>query len=111
MKSKGTSMIASWAFLIGFVLAVGLGLFGALNTTMIYILAAIGVIVGLLNVTEKEVTPFLMSGAILIIVSALGQGVMQNILYASNILDALMALFVPATIVVAVKHVFDLARD
>jgi uncharacterized membrane protein len=116
MKGRGAGMIASWAFLIGFFLAVGLGLFNALSSAMIMVLAIIGIIVGLLNVTEREVTPFLMSGAVLIIASALGQGIMQavvlnNVHFASNVLDALLALFVPATIIVAVKHVFDLAKN
>ena len=71
----------------------------------------VGIIVGLLNVGNREVTPFLMSGAVLIIASALGGNLMGNLQYVGSILDALLVIFVPATVIVAVKNVFSLARN
>ncbi|MDO8460249.1 MAG: hypothetical protein Q7S74_04015 [Nanoarchaeota archaeon] len=109
-KSAG-SLIGSWAFLIGVILAVVFGFLGSLNQTLIYILVIIGIIVGLLNIADKEVGPFLMSGAVLIIAGALGQSVTDGVPILSNILQALLVLFVPATIIVAIKNVFSLARD
>ena len=52
-----------------------------------------------------------MSGAVLIIASALGGNVMGTLPYVGSILDALLVIFVPATVIVAVKNVFSLARD
>ena len=52
-----------------------------------------------------------MSGAILILASALGGNVMSSLPYAQSVLDALLVVFVPATIIVAVKNVFTLARN
>jgi len=65
----------------------------------------------LLNVADKEVKPFLLSGVVLIIASALGQNVTGGIQVLDNILQALLAIFVPATVIVAIKNVFSLARN
>ena len=109
-KSKG-SFIGSWAYLIGVILALILGLFDVMNPTWLYILIAVGIIIGLLNVADKEVQPFLMSGIILIIASALGQTVTAQVPRLEGMLQALLAIFVPATIIVAIKNVFSIARN
>ena len=103
----------AWAFLIGVILAVILGLVsgGPLNELWTWVLVLIGIVVGLLNVTDKEVTPFMMAGAVLVIVSSLGVSVMESVAMLNGILSAILALFVPATIIVAIKSVFALAKD
>lgn len=108
-KTKG-NFIGGWAFLIGVILAIIIGLFGVTNNVLIYVLVVIGLIVGLLNVADEETTPFLMSGAVLIIASALGQSELGVISYLGGILRALLLIFVPATVIVAVKNVFSLAK-
>mgnify|MGYP001614593209 CR=1 FL=1 len=110
-KKSGGNQIGSWAFLIGLVVAVVVGLFGQLGSVWLMALVVIGLLVGLLNVADRETTPFLMSGVILIIASAFGGNVLSPVPYAGPIFDALLSLFVPATIVVAVKNVFSIARD
>ena len=110
MPKKGSNMLGSWAFLIGVILAIILGLFGVITSTIAIILVLIGLVVGLLNIADKEVQPFLMSGAVLIIAAAFGQQVVATIGFLDNILEALLLVFVPATIIVALKNVFSLAR-
>ena len=110
-KRKNMDAVGRWAFLAGVVLAVVLGILGPVTGTWAMILVVIGLAVGLLNVADKEVMHFLMSGAVLILASALGGNVMSSLPYAGSILDALLAIFVPATIIVAVKNVFTLARN
>ena len=109
-KSSNKRGFGGWAFLIGVILAIVLGLFGSINSTWLWVLVVIGLIVGFLNVTEEETHPFLMSGVVLIIASALGGNVMSVVPALSSILDALLAIFVPAIMVVAIKHVFSLAK-
>ncbi len=111
MARKGGNVIGGWAFLIGVVLAVVLGFLGKINSTMAIILVVIGIVIGLLNIADKESAPFLMSGAVLVIVSAFGQDALGIVEKVSDIVDALLILFVPATIVVAVRHVLTLARN
>ncbi|MEK6873299.1 MAG: hypothetical protein AABW91_00475 [Nanoarchaeota archaeon] len=110
-KGKKLGLLGSWAFLLGVILAVVLGYLGSVSGTGLIVLVVIGLIVGLLNVADKEVQPFLMSGAVLIIASALGQNVTGEIAILDNILQALLAIFVPATVIVAIKNVFSLARN
>ena len=110
-KTRGVDVVGKWAFLIGLILAVGLGLVDPVLGNWAIVLVVIGLIVGLLNVTDKEVTPFLMSGAVLIIASALGGSLMSDMPYVGAVLDALLAVFVPATVIVAIKNVFSLARN
>jgi hypothetical protein len=111
-KGGKRNIIGSWAFLIGVVLAIILGAIGQADGTILTVLMLIGLIVGLLNITEDEVSTFLISGAVLIIAAEFGGRSLQAAPDAINgIFQALLAIFVPATIIVAIKNVFNLARD
>lgn len=109
-KKKGGNLLGGWAFLIGVILAVVFGLLGPLSQNLIYILMVLGIIIGLLNIADEEVAPFLMAGAILVIVSSFGRGVVLNVPVLARMLDSLIILFVPATIIVALKSVFSMAK-
>ena len=110
-KKQSMNMIGSWSFLIGLVIAILIPLFGVdLNNTLVIVLIVIGLIIGLLNIADAEVTPFLLSGTALVIVSAFGVDVVRSVPVFQNVLTALLTLFVPATIIVAVKNVFTLAK-
>ncbi len=103
--------IGSWAFLIGVVLAVVLGIIGGgIGGTWTIVFIVIGLFVGLLNVTDKETAPFLMSGAVIFLASALGKIGVSDIQILVNVLNALLVIFIPATVIVAIKNVFNLAR-
>ncbi len=116
MAKAKKNLIGSWAFLVGVVLAVVLGVLAGMNGNaisqpMLLVLVVIGLVVGFLNVTSSEAAPFLMSGAVLIIASTLGQAVMVQVAVVSSVLNALLAIFVPATVIVAVKNVFMFAKN
>jgi hypothetical protein len=110
-KAKTGNLIGSWAFLVGLILALIFGAFGAITQGVLIVLVIIGLVVGLLNVADKEVTPFLLSGVVLIIVASLGKDQMSTVSIFGSMLEALLAMFVPATIIVAIKNVFSLARN
>tara|TARA_Y100000310_G_C20672569_1_gene811128 strand:- start:1828 stop:2151 length:324 start_codon:yes stop_codon:yes gene_type:complete len=105
------SVIGSWAFLIGIIVAIVLGIVWEVNTLTAIILVIVGLVVGFLNVTEKESQPFLMAGTVLVIVSALGQNVLTIVPILSKMLSNILIIFVPATIVVALRSVFGIAKD
>jgi hypothetical protein len=115
-KRGNTHLIGSWSFLVGIILAIllGLGFTGAYQVQMLWAVFLVGVIVGLLNITHDEASAFLTSGTILVLVSFLGiqvgvfDGVAPSI---AGILKSILTLFVPATIIVALRAVFVLARD
>ena len=102
--------IGGWAFLAGVVLAILLGLFGSLTATVGWVLVVLGIIVGLINITEKESAPFMTAGTVLVIVTALSGNVFSALPLLPGIFNALLLLFVPATIVVAIKTVFGYAK-
>ena len=112
MVKNKVNTIGGWAFLIGVVLAIILGLLpNGINQTWTYVLVIAGLIVGLLNIADKETTPFLMSGIVLIIASTFGQVVMDGVPVFNGMLKTLLIIFVPATIIVAIKNAFSLARS
>jgi len=118
----------AWAFLIGVILAVIIGLstssFLSLQkvisySTQIYaILVILGLLVGFsINVSRKDAQTFLIAGAILVIVSKFGMESVSGSLIGIGVGDtvsstfaALLALFAPATIIVALKTVFSIAK-
>lgn len=110
-------MIGSWAFTVGVFVAIILGvvggrLGGAAQQWLAVLLVVIGIIVGILNVTGDEAQGFLMTAAILVFVSYAGSQALAVVWTPlQDVFNALMLLFVPATIVVALRAVFMLARD
>lgn len=121
MVKSRENLVGAYAFLIGVVLAVLLGLLQksllASESNLPYaILVLLGVLVGSLNVGDKDSTTFLLASLALVIVSGFGQ---SALIYLStipilsslnSILNALLVLFVPATIIVALKTVFSIAK-
>jgi hypothetical protein len=109
-KKKSGNMLGGWSFLIGVILAVVFGFLGPLSQTLVYVLFVLGVIIGLLNISDEESTPFMMAGVVLVIVGTLGQSVVSSVSLFDRILSALTLLFIPATIIVALKSVFEMAK-
>jgi hypothetical protein len=112
--------IGAWAFFIGVVLAILVGIVARENISPLIqiILAALGLVVGYF-VAEKDVRTFLIASVSLVLVSYTGiQGMVLNAAIAgtslikvmSYILGALLNLFVPATIIVAIKSVFSISK-
>jgi len=105
------NLVGAWAFLIGVILAVLVALLGMdLAGTTGIILVILGLIVGLLNIGSDETKEFLMAGVVLVIVGSLSKGVLNVIPQIGSMMDALVMLFVPATIIVALKSVFSIAK-
>ena len=120
VRSK-ENLVGAYAFLIGVVLAVLLGLFndsleqadGLFYTALVII----GLVVGFLNVSDKNSVNFLIASLSLVIVGALGTDPLIYIARGNYIIDALrnilvslLVLFIPATIIVALKTVFAMAK-
>ncbi len=114
------NLFGAWAFLIGVIIAVIIGIFGGskISPVILGILALIGLIAGYF-VAEKDVQTFLLASVSLVIVSFAGiQGLVLDAAIrgiaighiVSSILGTLLVMFVPATIIVALKTVFSLAQ-
>jgi hypothetical protein len=108
-KAKKDNLLGSWAFLIGVVLAL-IFAFVTMTEGIMLTLFVLGLLIGLLNITAKQVQPFLLAAVALVIVSSLGSGALVQIGWVLNMLNNMLLLFVPATIIVALKSVFELAK-
>jgi len=110
MAKKTNNKIGAWAFFIGVILAI-IFAFLSMQTWVIWLFLLVGILVGLLNISDAEAKPFLLAGAILVIISALSRNVFASVRYVPNFLANLMTIFTPATIIVALKSVFTLAKN
>lgn len=119
MKSK-ENLFGAWMVLIGVVIAIILGIFQkyilfAYNVWIYIILAVLGIIIGVVSVSNdsREAVTFLFATLCLVIVSSEGQQRLIIIgevgLLMVAILHALLIMFIPATIVVALKTLFAIA--
>ena len=115
-KKSKKNVIGPWAFLVGIVAAVILGAFSTqvaatTQQTTLWVLISLGIIIGLLNISNKESAPFLMASLSLVLVSYFGRIILGIIPTLGNILGGLLVLFVPTTIIVALRLVFEMAKD
>jgi hypothetical protein len=113
------NVMGAWAFLAGIVLAILVGLFAGdkINPYILWVLVGLGLVVGYF-VSEKDSQTFLIASVSLVIVSYFGiSGMVLNAAISgvqighliSAVLGTLLMLFVPATIVAALKSVFSIS--
>lgn len=101
--------IGKWAFIAGLVIAVLAGLLFQPEGA-IWVLAILGVVVGLLNVAAEETRSFLLA-SIALTLSATALNTLPILGTAlSLILPFVVAFVAGATIVVALKELFQTAR-
>ncbi|MDO8553221.1 MAG: hypothetical protein Q7S22_00300 [Candidatus Micrarchaeota archaeon] len=122
MAAKDESRYGEWAFLLGVVMALIVGLFSSQlepNTSVVFgVLALLGLVVGLLNITEKDINSFLIASiALLASSSALSTltelfnrlGVSQAGEFVSGFVGALGVFVAPAVVVLSLKAIYSLA--
>ena len=100
--------LGSWAFIIGLLLAVIMGLFATTGETTIWILAFLGLVVGLLNVTGKESQLFLIA-SIAFMASASGLAVVLP--FVGEALRNIVIFVAPAAAVVAFRAFYDIGKN
>lgn len=108
-----TPKVGEWAFLVGLLLAIVLGLFpqALAVTTVTAVLVVLGIIVGLVNVVAKESHGFLLAAVALLVAGSAGYGILPGVGdYLGAILTNISTFVAPAAVIVAVKVVYELAR-
>lgn len=126
MLRSHENSVGAWAFLIGVVLALIIGLFTTLLPVPILVgysahiygvLFLIGLLVGYMTSGGKDARTFLLAGIIIIIAGKFGMGSVSGSIIGfgigetvTSIFSALLALFIPATIVVALKTLFSISK-
>jgi len=124
-KKASDSNIGYYAFLLGILIAVIAGLVAASGNlslleqeTVLLVLIILGLVVGLLNLIEKDVTAFLLAVIALTAVGATGGTWIAGAggellpyigLPLSIIVKNIAAFVSPAAVIVAIKTIWDLA--
>ncbi|MFH1586521.1 MAG: hypothetical protein ABID38_01540 [Candidatus Diapherotrites archaeon] len=109
--------IGSIAFIVGIIIAViagigATGLLGPLAAWIPLLLVILGLIVGLLNITDKETHKFLIAAAALMLTgtAAASLAVIPVIgVYLASIMLQIAVFVAPAALLVAVKAIWNLA--
>jgi len=113
-KGKGNvlGMVGFWAFIVGLVIAFVAGIVFPQNPFIIVVLVILGLIIGFLNITAKEIMLFLVATIALIVVgnvfaplTTLGIGALLG-----SILSYVATLMAPAAIVAAVKALWAVGK-
>jgi len=103
--------IGHWAFIVGVALAVLAGIVPEWQTvTMIWTLAVLGLIVGVLNITARETTEFLIATVTLLVVGSVGALPALGLMVTS-VLANIVAFVAPAALVVSLKAIWALAQE
>ncbi len=111
-KSGSSVSIGGIAFIIGLIVAVLAGFLVNLGVATVVVLLILGLIIGLLNVTGSEATPFLIATIALMIAGSASLGVIPGVgSYVTRALSAVVIFVAPAAIVVAVKQIYGLAKN
>ena len=111
--------LGQWAFIVGILLAIIVSAFTlseALTGWITLLLVVLGLIVGFLNITEKETTPFLIAGIALLATGSAADSlkvIPPKVLgdFLTSSVNNIAAFVTPAAILVAVKAIWALAKD
>lgn len=112
IKNGGQKMeaIGKWSFIIGVILAVVAGVIysAATPSWVMPVLAVLGLLVGLLNVTAKETEKFLVATIALLMTSQLGSALGAAV---TAIMGNIVVFVAPAALIVALKAIWELAKE
>ncbi len=126
MAAKNAGKYGEWAFLLGVVLALIVGLFstqlGEAKAYVMGVLVILGFVVGLLNVKEKEINSFLIATIALLALLNVMEPIQDTLqllpeigttiaVWLSGFLGALGAFVAPAALVLALKAIYNLATS
>ncbi len=107
--------LGGWAFILGVVIAIIAGLAsGALDAIsagyVTLALVVLGLIVGFLNIGDKEVNNFLIAAIAVVLLGTANLAVIPLIgIYLASMVLNVAAFVAPAALVVALKSVYNLS--
>ena len=105
----------SWAFIMGVILAIVLGLFGnfielSIQTVISYLLIVTGLVVGLYNMNSKDSVNFLIVAITLLTVGAAGLQTLPIVgEIVKPVLTYIIAFVAPAALVMGLKALYVLS--
>jgi len=120
MAAKDMAMIGAYAFIAGLLVALVLGLAPGVLPSKSYtvlLLGVLGIIVGLLNIGDKELQLYLVANIAFLAGSAGFQAVLAALpiagftAYLIAIVQNIVLFVAPGAAVVALKALYDVSKD
>jgi hypothetical protein len=104
--------IGFWAFIIGLILAIVGGLVAPSNDAIIVILVILGLLVGLLNITGKEIMLFLVATVALIVAGGAFAPLNAGNLGAKldDMVRLIATFMAPAAVVASIKALWAVGK-
>jgi len=103
-------MVGKWAFVIGLIISIVAGIVN-IGASGLAWLVVLGIIVGFINVTSKEVTGFLIATIALMMIGSVGLNLPAVGLFVTSIVTAFTSFVAGAAFIVAIKEVFAITRN
>ena len=111
-KLSGWGIIGAWSFIIGLIVALLMGIFSSTqipNSTTTIVLLVLGLIVGLLNINDKEIMPFLIAGIAFMLAATISTVVPFP--WIPRVMANIAVFILPAVVVGSFKAIYILAKD
>ena len=113
-KGKVMGLVGFWSFIIGLVIALIFGIIsasmGAAWDWVIIVLIILGIIIGFLNITAKEVPTLLLATIALIVVGNVFAPLPGIGKFIGAILNYVAVLVAPAAIIAAIKALWQIGK-
>ena len=110
-KTNNLGLAGKWAFIIGLALAVIAGVIPSTIPNLALILVVLGLIVGFLNINEKDTVKLLVAIIALMAVGAITLAEIPIIdTYLGAILNNILVLAGAAGLIVAIKAIYETGK-
>lgn len=116
--------IGKWSFIIGAILAIVLGVLegagiglGVTGPWLILLLLIIGLVIGIVNITAKEVHNFLVAAIAVLVSAGVANLTVANTLFSplgtiiAAVANNLILVIAPAALIVALRTVYGFAAE
>ncbi|MEM3369741.1 MAG: hypothetical protein QXE90_02720 [Candidatus Micrarchaeia archaeon] len=118
--NEALQKIGPWAFILGMVAAIILGLFpkaiGGLSVNLL-VLGILGIIVGIVNVTDKELDRYVLANIGFLIAAAMFESLLRALQLGDvsvalvSITQNIVFFVAPGLAVVCLREIFEVARE
>ncbi len=113
-KANFVQKVGSWSFIAGLIIAIIAG-FWPIGAAVTSLLILLGLVVGILNVTGKEINSFLFAALVLVVMSSMGGQLLGAIQFVGpmlkSVFSAMLLFIIPAAVVVSLKAIWALAEE
>jgi hypothetical protein len=114
-KGKILGLVGFWSFIVGLVIALVFGIIAAMSSGMdtswiIIVLIILGIIIGFLNITAKEVPTLLLAVIALIVVGNVFAPLPGIGKFIGSVLNYIAVLVSPAAVIAAIKALWQIGK-